>query len=239
MRLYIITLLIALGFYTKAQTKTFIGIKAGGGASTAFMQHSIFPVVMDIKWLPGINGGIQVTHFPQKFDSKVNAGIQIGLNLVQKGWVQKLKDTSESNHKTQISYLELPVEAVGYFGNKNKYYVSAGIFLEYAIRANVDPTPTSAIPNSDSALSTELIGQSTFYRYQLNRDNRLNYGPRGAVGIFRETDAGIFRLEGFFSFSIRSVFDYEPIESGIPDLSLNYGAGISISYMFSFGKLEL
>ena len=180
-----------------------------------------------------------MTHFPEKFKSKVNAGIQFGVNYAQKGWIQKFPGTTEEKHTTRINYLELPIDAVGYFGNRNKYYLSVGFFLEYAISADVDATPASAVDDPDANFGTMLVGQSTFYRYEINKDNRLNYGPRGAVGVFRETGRGVLRLEAFFSFSIRSVYDYEPLESGIPDLSLNYGAGASISYMFSFGKLEI
>ncbi len=237
MRPYLSVLIYLLVFLLAAQTKTFVGVKIGGGASTVYMRHSVFTLINDVNWLPGINGGIQVTHFSGKYNSKINSGIQFGLNYVQKGWVQVFKDTSEPKHKTRINYLELPIEAVGYFGNKTKYYVSAGFFVEYAIASKVDATPATAVESTDSEMLT--VGQSHFYKYRLNKDNRLNYGPRGSVGVFRETDIGIFRLEIFFSFSVRSVFDYGTIESQIPDLSLNYGAGVSISYLFSFGKLEI
>ena len=237
MRFYIFILLFILVSLTHAQTKTHVGLKLGGGASTAFMRHSVFQVAMTINWLPGFNGGLLVTHFPNKYRSKINTGIQFGANYVQKGWVQTFVDTSEPNHKTRISYLEIPVDAVIYFGNRNKYYASLGFFVEYALHAKVDAVPSSVLENTDSELLS--VGISDFYRYEIGKDNRLSYGPRGALGIFRETNIGVFRLEGFLSFSIRSVFDFETIESQIPDLSLNYGAGISIAYLFSFGKLEL
>ena len=237
MRPYIFTFLLIIVFLIEAQTKTHVGVKMGGGASSAYMRHSVFPVAMDINWLPGFNGGLLVTHFPNKYHSKLNAGIQLGANYVRKGWVQTFNDTFEPNHKTNISYLEIPVDAFIYFGRRNKFYASIGFFVEYALKAKVDPTPSSAIENLDSNLMS--VGVSDFYRYDINRDNRLSYGPKGALGVFRETDIGVFRLEGFLSFSIRSVFDYETIESQIPDLSLNYGVGMSLAYLFSFGKLEL
>lgn len=238
MRPYFFALFIIFGIRVIAQTKTYVGVKMGGGISTAFVQHSVFPIVANTKWLPNFHGGLQVTHFPEKFKSKLNMGIQIGVNYAQKGWVQTFKGTSEPNHKTRIHYLEVPVEAIGYFGDKNKYYVSVGFYMEYALRAIVDSTPASAATNPDTAIKTLSVGQSTFYRYILNEGNRLNYGPRGAIGVIRETNLGVFRLEAFFSFSLRSVYDYESIETGIPDLALNYGTGVSIFYMVSFGKLS-
>lgn len=239
MRSYFFIFVFSVSFFLNAQTKTFVGVKMGGGGSTVFMRHSVFPVIADIKWRPGVHGGILVTHFSQKLKSKINSGIQIGVNYVQKGWVQSFDDITETNHKTRIDYLEFPLEAIGYLGDKNKYYMSVGFFLEYAIRAKVDPTPATAKENANPDIGTKTVGQSTFYRYDLKKDNRINYGPRGAIGVFRETEIGVFRLEGFFSFSIRSVFDFEPIKSQIPNLSFNYGAGVSVSYMFSFGKLNI
>ncbi len=231
----VFVIVCAMGF---GQTKTFIGLKVGGGASTAYMQHSVIPTVFDISWLPGSTAGVQVTHFSAKYHSRVNSAIQLSVNYVQKGWLQKFPDTNEPNHSTRINYVEVPVEAIGYFGNKVKYYISAGFFLEYAISDQVDAIPASATVNEEYPALYD-VGQSNFYRYDIEKDQRLNYGPRAAAGIFRETSAGVFRLEAFFSFSIRSTFDFEPIESGVPDLSLNYGSGLTLSYMFSFGKLEL
>ncbi len=237
MRFHGILLILILSSASLAQTKTFIGIKGGTGVSTAYMRHSVIPLFIETQWLPGFNGGIQLTHFPEKFKSKVNAGIQIGVNYSQKGWVQRFKETDEPNHKTCINYVEIPIEAVGYFGNKNKYYISAGFFVEYALSADVDPTPASAVPDDNT--DNMRVGPYHFRRYELANDHRLSYGPRGAAGVFRETDIGVFRLEAFFTFSVRSIYDYEPLHSGVPDLSLNYGAGISLGYMFSLGKLDL
>lgn len=229
--------LVCVALLAQAQTKTFVGVKAGGGASSAYMQHSIIPLFMEIQWLPGFHGGIQVTHFPEKFRSRVNAAVQISVNYSQKGWVQRFKETDEPNHTTRINYIEIPVEAVGYFGNRNKYYISAGFFVEYAVGAKVDPTPDSAVPDDET--DNLLVGPYHFRRYRLQNDQRLSYGPRGAVGVFREVGKGVLRVEGFLTFSLRAAYDFEPIDSGVPDLSLNYGVGLSLGYMFSFGKLEL
>lgn len=239
MRKAVISLLfISIFCFSSAQTRTFIGFKAGGGASTAFMQHSIFPVFFDVSWLPGANAGFTVTHFSEKFETRFNTAIQLGINYSQKGWIQQFPDLEIPNHKTRINYLEVPLEAVMYLGNKNKYYISAGFYLEYAISDNVDPTPEEAVIDTEYS-SLYRVGQSHFYRYDIDKDFRLNYGPRGGAGVFRETGIGVFRLEFFFTFSIRSTFDYEPIESAVPDLSLNYGAGVNLGYMFSLGKLQL
>ncbi len=220
-----------------AQTKTYVGLKFGGLGSTSYMNHSVLPVVMKINWLPGATGGLQVMHFSEKFESKVNFGIQTGVNITGKGWVQRFEGIK--NHKTRINYLEIPLEAVGYFGNKNKYFVTAGFFMEYALSAETDPLPEGAIVNEDYPELYD-VGEFNFHPYDFKTDNRLNYGPRGSAGVFREMKSGgALKLEGFFTFSIRSTYDYEPIESGIPDLALNYTAGFTVGYFFSFGKLEI
>ena len=238
MRVFIFLVLFISAMVAIGQTKTFVGLKAGGGANTAYMRHSLLPLVFDVGWLPGANVGVQVTHFSEKFSSRINAGIQLSINYSQKGWIQKFPNTTEPNHSTKINFIEVPLEAVGYFGNKNKYYISAGIFLEYALSDKVDALPLSAVVNEEYP-EIYNVGQSHFYRYEIKKDTRLNYGTRGGAGLFRETDIGVFRLEAFFTFSIRSTFDSEPIENGVPDLTLGYGAGITLGYMFSLGKLNL
>ena len=238
MRKSIFIVFLLAGLTLQSQTKTFIGVKAGGGASTAYMQHSIFPVFTEISWIPGSTAGLQITHFPHKYPTTMNAAIQWSLNWVQKGWRQQFSDLEIESHKTRINYIEMPLEAVMYIGDKNKYYFSVGFFLEYAISENVDSKPNEAVMNTTYPKLYQ-VGQSYFYPYNINRDFRLNYGPRGGAGVFRETNSGVFRLEFYFTFSIRSVYDYETPESAIPDLSLNYGVGVTLGYMFSLGKLNL
>lgn len=225
-------------FIGSSQTKTFVGVKAGGVMSTTYMGHSVLPFVTKMGWRPGFTGGVQVIHFSERFESKVNFGIQAGVNFSQKGWTQRFKGID--NHKVGINYLEFPLEAVGYFGKENKYFVTAGMFVEYAISAKSDPVPDEAVQHPDENRPKLFrVGESDFYPYDYKSDTKLNYGPRGSLGVFRELDKGVLKLEAFFTFSIRSTYDYEPIESGIPDLALNYTAGITVGYFFSFGKLDL
>jgi hypothetical protein len=225
MRHLLYFLLITSAGLLMAQTKTFVGLRGGGGVSSAYMSHSVFPVNIETAFIPGVHGGLAVMHFPHKYKSRINTGIQAGINISQQGWQQRFPIVGTQPHTTRINYLEFPVEAIGYAGNQNKYFFTLGFFVSYALSANVDPEPAD-------------VGPYDFYRYDINKDNRLGYGPRASLGVFRETKYGTFRLEGFFTFNIRAAYDYEPIESGIPDLSLGYATGVSLGYFFSFGKLE-
>ncbi len=210
-----------------AQTKTLIGLKAGGGVSTIFMAHTLFPINAEVGIIPTVHAGIVFVHFPNTYDLAVNAGIQLGINYVQKGWSQSFPFTDTPDHVTRIDYIEVPLEAFGYLGNQNKYYLSAGIFVQQAIYRQVDAAPAD-------------VGFSDFFLYDFNKDRRLGYGPRASAGAFRELNNGqTLKLEAYFTMNIRSVYDFEPITSGVPDQALTFSFGASVAYLFSFGDLKI
>lgn len=205
--------------------KTYVGVKAGGHASSAFIEHTIFNINMNTTFLPGANGGVFVRYLPKEGDSFLNSGIQIGVNYVQKGWKQVfLPIENLPSYTARMTYLEIPLEGIGYFGGKNKYFLSAGLHLEFLIDDDLDPQPTG----------TTLI--SDFYTYDESRDREVGYGARLAGGMFRDFSFGTLQLEGFFSYSFSNFIDAGDLTTETPDISNHWMLGCTIGYMISFGK---
>lgn len=217
--------LICLAFIVNVGVaqKTFVGVKAGGHVSTAFIEHTIFNLNLDANFLPGVNGGVFVRYLPKPGKSFLNSGIQFGVNYIQKGWKQAFL-TDEPSFTTRMNYLEVPIEGIGYFGGKNKYFLSIGFYMEFLMNAEKDPEPNST-----------NIGAADVYTYDANRDREFGYGARLGGGIFRDLSIGTFQIEGFFSYSFSNFIDPGDLTTETPDISNHWMVGCTVGYMISLG----
>ncbi|WP_420315935.1 hypothetical protein [Ekhidna sp.] len=216
----------ALMFHAGFAQKTYVGVKAGGHASSAFIEHTIFNLNVNTTFLPGVSSGLVIRHVPKPGNSYLNSGIQLGINYIQKGWRQTFL-TGEPSYTSRMNYLEIPIEGMGYFGGNNKYFISAGFHLEFLLNTELDPTP-----------QLSNIGGADFYTYHEARDREFGYGARIAGGIFRDLDIGTFQLEGFFSYSFSNFIGPGDLTTETPDLSNHWVVGFTVGYLVSLGKKD-
>ena len=209
------------------QTKTYVGVKVGGQVNSAFLDHTIFNFQNRVTFTSGVNSGILIKHFSRKRDIFLNAGIQLGVNYSSKGWVQTFPGTTTPNYSVSMNYLEVPIEGIGYFGNKNKYFIAAGFHIERLLSVNTDDDPTD-------------VGNSDFVTFVDGRDRKTGYGARISGGIFRDFSFGSLHLEGFFTYSFSNFIDAGDLTNDqLPDISNLWSVGASIGYLIPFGKLAL
>ncbi len=223
MRLIGLMCLICILQLAKAQN-TYIGIKAGGHASSAFIEHTIFNLNVNTTFLPGINAGVFFRHLPKKKDSFVNSGVQIGVNYIQKGWKQLFLFNLPA-YTARMNYLEIPIEGIGYFGGRNKYFLSGGLYMEFLLNEDLDPD-----------LDQDNIIGDDFYTYVRDRDREVGYGARLGGGVFRDTSVGTFQIEAFFSYSFSNFIDAGDLTTETPDLSNHWVVGFTVGYMMSLRK---
>lgn len=229
MRSFFLLFFIFLSAGVFAQTKTYVGIKGGAHVYSAFFQHTAFNFRARTTFRSGVHSGLLIKHFPRKRDIFFNAGIQGGINYVEKGWIQEFPETNIPNYRVKLSYVELPIEGIGYFGKKNKYFVGAGFYTEIMVSDEKDVKPTE-----------DELGNLDFVTYEKSRDREVGYGARVSGGIFRDFSFGSLHLEGFFTYSFSSVIDAGDLTNDqLPDISNLWNAGVSIGYLIPFGKLDL
>ncbi|WP_436515779.1 outer membrane beta-barrel protein [Ekhidna sp. To15] len=202
---------------------TFVGVKAGGHVSSTFIEHTVFNLNLNTTFLPGASGGVFVKYLPKPGSAFLNSGIQFGVNYVQKGWKQTFL-TDEPSYSARMNYLEIPLEGFGYFGGKNKYFISVGLYMEFLMSSSLDAEPDS-----------NNTGGADFYTYDETRDRDVGYGARLGGGIFRELSIGTFQVEGFFSYSFSNFIDPGDLTTETPDLSNHWMLGFTVGYMISFG----
>lgn len=233
MRAILLSLLLVSGLSLTAQIKGYIGLKGGGHLSSAYIEHTIFgrETVVNTTFIPGYHAGVMAQLYTnQSRSSNVNAGLQAGLSFVAKGWEQTFNDdfTDEPNHRTRMNYLELPLEAKIYFGKrKMKPFFTLGFFLEYLVDVEQDPYPDE-----------DNLGGASFYPYTESRDRKFGYGGRASVGLQRDFGFGTLMIDGFGTFSLRSMMEHQDFASRIPDLSNHWSVGVSIAYLLPFGNME-
>lgn len=215
-------------YVASAQSKTYIGIKGGGNLSSAFFERTLGNAVITTDYLTSYHTGIIFRHFSrQKKSSYLNAGLQSGVNMVNKGWKQTFP-TEEPPYSTRMTYLEFPAEAFVYFGHRRmKPFFTLGFYMEHLINVRKGPDP-----------DLENIGQADFYPYIEARDRTFSYGVRVGAGIMRDFGFGAVQLDGFITYSFRDMFEYGTFDTQIPDLSNTYVLGFSAAYLISFGKLD-
>lgn len=222
MKRWMVMMLFSIFFFESSDTlaqKAFLGIKAGGQTGSAFMDHTILNVVNNNRFKTGFHTGILFKYFPEERPVFLKSGVQFSLNYVQKGWTQVFI-TNEPTYRASMDYVELPVEAVAFFGNRNKYFATLGFYFEYLLDYKMSQEP-----------DLENLGGQNFSTYVPTRDNKVGYGARTSAGIFREFGFGMLQLEGYFSYSISNFIDPGDLTTDTPDISNLWNVGASVAYL--------
>ena len=219
-RLTILFFLVGFSFFTRGQN-LYVGVKSGGHVGSAFIDHSITNFTMREGFEPGFHGGVLFKFLPAPRNVFLKSGLQFSVNYVQKGWSQVFL-TNEPKYKARMNYIEVPIEGVGYFGRKNKYFVAAGFYMEFLQSYSLADDPDD----------TNLGGQD-FVTYIPSRDNEVGYGVRASGGVFRDFSFGQLHLEGFFAYTISNFINPGSLLGDIPDISNLWTTGVSLGYLFS------
>ncbi len=164
----------------------------------------------------GNTGGIIVQYITEK-----NFGLQMEVNYSQKGWVEDI-DTVTNLFTTTLNYIDIPVMGHAYLGNKNvRYFINAGFFIDYLLSYN---------EKKEGSFSLDELT----IRYNESRDNKLDAGIRGSIGVEILTKIGMFQLEGGYNFGIGSVIkkNLNPIPVSVQ----NQSTVITLGYLYMFNR---
>jgi hypothetical protein len=115
---------------------------------------------------------------------------------------------ADFNNETILDYLEVPLLAELVFGEKTKYFVNAGSYVGYRVRAETITSGTSLI-YLDSSGTTPLdpnlpipFDAETNVSQEINR---LNFGLCGSVGIKVPFGTGLVVLSGRFNYGLSNI----------------------------------
>lgn len=187
----------------KFHPETLFGVN--GGAT--FSKIDFIPTVSQSR-LMGLNGGITVQYI-----SETNVGLQVELNLSQRGWKESMNDPTQS-YSRRLTYIELPFLTHIYFGQQTfRYFVNLGPKIAYLLNEK-ESGDYSGATNAEIGLKT---------------NHPIDYGICGGTGFELRTKLGIFVIEGRYSFGLSDIFYNSKIDPF--SRSSNQDLAVNLSYL--------
>ena len=216
------------------QSKSFAGVRLGSQYSSAYIEHSIFPINLKTGFIRNQHAGVFYRYYNFKRkngNAPVDFGLQLGVNYIQRGWKQIFEDGSGIKpYQATLSYLEVPVEGLVYHGKKNtKLYLTIGVYYERLLYVKLDNSPEESLLEKVS---------DEFHTYEPERDRSNGYGIRSSLGLQNKFPFGTLHIEAFTSVSFSGFIDYGNRTTRLPDQSNLFGIGLSIGYSIGWGKLD-
>jgi hypothetical protein len=212
--LYITTGLIFCSTFAFAQFSA--GVKYGNSISFIYSTDIFTPREVNDGLLRGQAGGIVMQYITQP-----HFGLQWEINFVQKGWIENFGNESDI-FTTRLTYIDIPLLGHAYFGKKVvRYFVNAGPYLGYLI-------------SSQEEREGNFDDEDITFRYVEGRDNKLDFGIRGGLGIEILTQVGMFQIEGGYNFGVASILDKNI--TPIPTSVQNQSVVITLGYLYMFNR---
>lgn len=179
--------LLVFGISGKSQSIS-IGGKIGGNF-TSFHGKDI----PDYNYKPGI-----VLGFVSQFKASNHFYLQPELNYEQKGAKHKLHVNGYYQESTyKLNYIVLPVLAKFYFGSKEIFFINAGPYLGFLLKA----TERYYITNSSTGdVISDDSGNIT------SNQNTVEFGIAAGLGtVFKMTEITKFFIDARYNFSVTSI----------------------------------
>lgn len=191
-----------------ASGQTFVGLRAGSGASGVSFNPS-----RDERMLYGtLDAGLLFRHYKLEY-----IGFQGEVNLTQRGYRVPLSDFVQ--YKRKNSYLEIPIFLQGRFhGKKLLAQLQAGCYGAFLL-------------GSSEGYNESGSYQMTDYSFNILRDNRFDYGLVGSAGAGINLSYFLLLAEYRFYYGLgdlyRHTYTNNPRQS--QQLSQVFGLNVSVN----------
>ena len=231
-RRIVIIIFYFLSFSLYAQRNLFlqevaVGVNGGMNFSNVSFLHNNpakGPELGDIGMESRVKCGISVRHISMK-----HFGVQLEINYLQGGWSEKFRaedkiegvDFTGVEISRRLDYIEIPLLAHIYFGNKMRFFVNLGpklgILASYGkLKENFSPEQIVVFDLNDPRI------------YDKGHNN-FDYGLSFGVGL----DLQIGRLhtvvEGRYTFGFGDVYSNSKID--IYQRSSNQNAAVTVAFL--------
>jgi hypothetical protein len=205
---------------------------------TAFVSYSQ-KYEFQPEWAWGVNGGATLSKmrfypkipqdlltqasggFTLRYISEKYFGIQCELNYSMRGWTERTDTVTHFNeYARSIAYLELPLMTHLYFdlGKRVRLVFNVGPQIGYNVSGKV--------------LKKRIKTASGEYPeyYNLNIQQKFEYGIGGGMGMEARTGIGSFILEGRYYFGLSDIFDSS--RADYLQASSHQVIGIKLTYLY-------
>ncbi|GAA5040399.1 hypothetical protein GCM10011506_40850 [Marivirga lumbricoides] len=205
------------------RAQSYIGVK--GGVNIPFVNFTDF--VTDYRFSTGINTTPYFS-LTYRYMHHPVVGVQAEIAYSAKGWQQNTFDqtgTIQTNAvRTDINYLEVPIYMHIALGKSNlKFNIDAGLYVAYAI-------------STERTIQTDQDLDRVVLQYNIDTDNRGDFGLTMGGGVSYEFPFGIIQLEGSFKTGFANILPRNPITAENPAVSTNQVPSVNISYYLPLSK---
>lgn len=221
--LFIALLLSLFSFTIQAQThytsNVYVGARGGIDISRVFFTPSVnqgWPVN------PTFGAGI-------RYIEENHFGLIAEINYVRRGWMENFEGLP-FRYRRDLDYLEIPVFAHIYFGNRTKFFINAGPQIAFrigeSVSSNFDPYDIASVPgfplsNRRNSQLTEKVTQKIDYGISAGLGCEYNINPRNSI-----------TLEARYYFGLGNIFSAKP-QDNFRASNMMY-IGITAGYWFRF-----
>jgi len=213
-KLYITVVFIFCSTFAFAQFS--VGAKYGNSLSFVYSTDVFTPREVNDGLLRGQAFGLVMQYITQP-----HFGLQWEVNYVEKGWIETFGNEADI-FTTRLSYIDIPILGHAYIGKKTvRYFLNAGPYLGFLI-------------SSEEERGGVFDDDEITFRYVEGRDNTLDFGIRGGLGIEIVTNIGMFHIEGAYNFGIASILEKDI--TPIPTRVQNQTTVITLGYLYMFNR---
>ncbi|MGE0078473.1 MAG: porin family protein [Bacteroidales bacterium] len=213
----VLLIAVTLIFVYQSFGQTYVGAKAGYTMS----KISFEPVNEDVKMLfgGGFDFGVTFKHYNAKY-----VGFQAELYTTHRGYRVPTDETNNATFERVNTYIELPIFIQFRLNLKIAYlHVNAGPYISYLLAAKEGD-------NTSGSYKLEKVD------FNVLRDNRVDYGLMGGVGLSYDFKWGTIQAEARISYGYADLYDHTYTD--MPKESKAVTQQINVGYFYRFGSLK-
>ncbi|MFQ3213596.1 MAG: hypothetical protein ACI9C9_001126 [Marivirga sp.] len=195
------------------------------GINLPFVNFTDF--VIDSRY----NGAIMPTNYigmSYRYQSHKNVGFQVDIAYSQKGWGQQIQDSLNNiTVNNVINYIELPLYMRWSLLGDRKFNinVNVGCYAAYAVGQKTN------LAKQDSVNQRVAI-------YDINTDNRGDFGFIIGLGISYKFNFGYLQLEGGYRAGFANILPVSHITKENPIVSTNQSPTFLFSYLIPINRRD-
>lgn len=210
-----LTVLLTI-FALSAYSQTYVGVKGG-----YTMSDIAFSPVQNTRMLfaDGFDYGLVFKYFNLKY-----FGFQAELYMVNRGYRKPidLAELGDTLYKRVNTYIELPIFMQVRFNLKLfMIHFNAGPYIAYLVQAREGDNSSGEYQMSNITINPL-------------RDNRIDYGLIGGIGLSRDFKWGTFFVEGRVGYGYGDMQKHT--YTGMPKQSKAVFQSVNVGYLYHFGN---
>ncbi|MBF0577626.1 porin family protein [Dysgonomonas sp. GY617] len=167
------------------------GVNFGPTFSTMSFVTTAPGFELNTKMLQQYKGGVSVRYITEN-----RLGFIAELNYSQQGYEQKFEGETNSKYIHELAYLQIPFLTHIYFGRKGRVFVNLGPQISFLL----------ADRKIKHLLNTDYNDDKVSAQYDLEVQNKFDYGLVAGMGFELRTGAGNFTIEGRYYMGFSDIY---------------------------------